>query len=374
MIRVLHYGLSTNKGGIETYLRKLWNNIDRNKYHFSFLDMTGEGNTPCFCDELKQSGCDFYKITPRSVSLTKNKKELEQLFQQQHFDVLHFHVNTLSYVTPVLTALRNGCRVIVHSRSAGSSKRLITRTLHHWNKFRLRKTDITRIGVSVPATEWLFGSDMPSAVYNNGIEISKFKFREADRMNIRKELACENYLVIGNVGAFLPAKNHRFLIDVFAQVCTRRNDAVLWLVGRGPGKPEIEQYVHRKGLSDKVQFLGSREDMPQVYAGMDVFFLPSLFEGFPNAMLEAQCAGLPCLQSDCITEEVLIADNATNFSLTESADAWADVLLMVTQRKYADRQLGALCLENAGFSVRQEILRIEKLYENVVGLKTEVDK
>ena len=373
MIHILHFGLSTNKGGIETYLRKIWNNIDRSKFHFSFLDMTGEGNVPCFYEELKNNGCDFYKITPRSISPRKNRAELEALFREQHFDILHFHVNTLSYITPVLVALKHGCRVIVHSRSAGSSKRLITRILHHTNKVLLRQADITRIGVSKLATDWLFGSDMPSAVYNNGIDIDRFRFCEMDRTMIRKELGCENQLVIGHVGAFLPAKNHRFVVDVFSRICTYRQDAVLWLVGQGPERQAVERYVKENGLCDNVCFLGSRENMPQVYAGMDVFILPSLFEGFPNAMLEAQCTGLPCLQSNCITKEVLIADNATNFSLAETADVWADMLLTVAQHQYADRQLGALCVENAGFSVRQEILRIEKLYKNVVSRKIEVD-
>ena len=116
LIKVLHYGISENRGGIETYLYKLWKNIDRTKFHFDFID-TNLGK-PCFYDEFREMGSRFFKITPRKKSLYKNKKDLEKLFKEEKFDILHCHLNTFSYIEPIKIALKYKCKVIIHSRNS----------------------------------------------------------------------------------------------------------------------------------------------------------------------------------------------------------------------------------------------------------------
>ena len=148
MVEILVFGLSQNRGGIETYLMKIWQNIDHSQYHFSFIDMTGEGNKPCFYNELLNDGCDFYKVTPRSVSINKNRHDLNILFKEHEFDILHFNVNTLSYIYPVEVSLKTGCRALVHSRNAGAaSNGHATKVLHSFNKIRLSHMNIHRIAV-----------------------------------------------------------------------------------------------------------------------------------------------------------------------------------------------------------------------------------
>lgn len=365
MIEILHFGLSTNRGGIETYLHKLWMNIDHERFQFSFLDTTGAGNTPCFSETFAATGCKIYKITSRRESAYQNRKELEELFRTHHFDILHFHANTLSYITPILIALKHNCKVIVHSRSAGASFRPLTIIAHYINRERLRKKQVTRIGVSKLATEWLFGQTIQSFVYNNGVDINKFEFCPTARETIRGQLGCTENYVIGNVAAFLPVKNHKFIIDVFERYLAYNNAAVLWLAGDGPLRKYYEQYATDKGLKEKVFFLGNREDISNIYAGMDLFLFPSKFEGFPNAMLEAQCAGLPCVMSDCITQEVLLADNAFVCSLEATSDLWAKKIAELAIRQSGDRSNGATLVDHRGFSVQEEIRRIEKLYLDI---------
>ena len=366
MIEVLLFGLSDNMGGIETYLKKIWDNIDKDRFHFNFIDMTGANKQACFYDELSQSGATFYKITPRRESILKNRRELNQLFKEHHFDIFHFNVNTLSYLVPVEIALKNGCAVVVHSRSAGASKNKITRILHVLNKKSLQKMPVHRIAVSPLAGEWLFGSSNFD-VFFNGVDTKRFQYTDENRSRIREEQSCTDKLVIGNVGAFTPAKNHRFMVDVFEKVKEKNPDTVLWFVGDGDGRASIEQYVKEKGLQNDIRFLGRRSDTPAIYAALDLLWLPSLFEGFPNVVLEAQCEGVPCLLSDCIPQDTLIADNTASFDLNESASNWADKIFEMLLRQKVDRSYCSQEIAATDFSVCAEINRIEELYISMIG-------
>lgn len=367
MIEVLFFGLSTNRGGIETELYNIWKYIDHSQYHFNYIDMTGEGSLPCYYDELMHDGCSFYKITPRNVSINKNKEDIRRLFQDNHFDIFHFNVNTLSYLFPVQEALLNGCKVIVHSRSSGiAANGKLTRFLHSINRIRLSHMNVCRIAVSSMAGDWLFGKSHYE-VYMSGIPTEEFKFTEENRKKIREALGCCSKVVIANVGAFLPAKNHAFMVNVFEKFLVAQPEAVLWFIGDGPGRPNIEHLVQKKGLTNKILFLGRRTDMQELYAGMDLFWFPSLYEGFGNVLLEAECEGVPCLISDCIPQDALLADNTFSFSLGETRENWIKKMMQALAAQKVDRTVCYKELEEKGASVEAEIKRLDKLYKSVVG-------
>ena len=366
MIEVLYFGLSANRGGIETYLYKIWRHIDHQTFHFNFIDMTGEESLPCYYDELMYDGCTFFKITPRNVSSKKNKEDIRRLFRNNNFDIFHFNVNTLSYLFPVEEALRKGCKVVVHSRSAGATaNKKLTQCLHNINKIRLGHMDVCRIAVSSMAGEWMFGKS-EFMVYMNGVATEEFKFLEENRKKIRKELGCSNKVVIANVGAFLPVKNHLFMVEVFEKFLDTQPEAVLWFIGDGPERPAIQQLVIKKGLIDKVQFLGIRKDMQKLYAGMDLFWFPSLYEGFGNVLLEAECEGVPCLISDCIPKDALIADNTFSFSLDAKYEDWVEKMIQALAAQKKDRSVCYKEIEEKGASVDTEIKKLEKLYRSLV--------
>ena len=368
MIEILIFGLSENQGGIETYLKKIWNNIDRNQFHFNFIDMTGRDKKPCFHDDLKESGASFFKITPRNESIVRNRKDIQRLFKCNHFDILHFNINSMSYVYPVKVALKNKIPVIIHSRNGGATLRKIAILFHYFNRFQMKyATDcnICRIAVSNLAGEWLFGNSSFS-VFNNGVDVNKFVFNNKGRKIIREELMCEHKHVIGNVGAFLPAKNHEFILKVFARLAEIDENAVLWLVGEGPEMDNIKKIVEREELTEKVFFLGKRTDIEFVYAGMDCFLFPSLYEGFPNAVLEAECEGLPCIISDVITKDVIVGGDTTVLSLTQGINEWVSAVKDALEKRNYDREKMAEYIEEQGFSTTEEIERIERLYNSLV--------
>ncbi len=365
MTEVLLFGLSPNRGGIETYLKKIWDHIDHSRYHFSFIDMTGEGRTACFYQELSASGCDFYRITPRSESPIKNKRDLEALFREHRFDIFHFNVNTMSYLLPVEIALKAGCKVVIHSRNAGADYSMLTRVLHSVNRFRAQALPVHRIAVSPMAGKWLFGK-APFAVYYNGIDTQRFQFSQEARSRARQALDCGEDVIIGNVGVFFPAKNHPFMLEAFPEIRKRVPNAKLWFVGDGPLLEGIQRQVEEKGLTPWVRFLGKRSDMPDIYAALDFFWLPSLYEGFPNAALEAQCEGLPCLISDCIPQDVLRLENAAGMSLKKKPEEWAEKIVQMLAARRENRREAAAEINEKGFSVEQEILRLERLYASLL--------
>ncbi|WP_226675674.1 glycosyltransferase [Rossellomorea aquimaris] len=362
MIRILHYGLSSNRGGIETYLNKLWNNIDRSTFKFDFIDTNIE--KPCFYDEFKGLGSNFYKITHRNISISKNKRDLENLFKQESFDILHCHLNTLSYIEPVLIALNHGCEVIVHSRSSGASNSLVTNLLHYYHSIVLPKNKIKKVAVSNLAGKWLFGKTTNFQTINNGVDINKFKFNSDNRERLRRELNIEDKFVVGNVGAFLPAKNHGFILKIFKELIQIKPEAILLLIGTGPLKKEVQNLVYEMNLQEKVYFLGIREDIPELLSAMDFFLFPSIFEGFPNAVLEAQTSGLPCLISDVITDEVVLSKECIRLPLNLPTENWVNNILNFNM--FSNRDQGSIAVEQTGYSVKDEIKKVEKLYYSVL--------
>ncbi|MFB9868647.1 glycosyltransferase [Vreelandella sulfidaeris] len=375
-IKVLHFGLSLNRGGIETYLHKIATGVNADKFEFSFINSTT--SLPCFYKELSDMGCVFHNITPRRINFKKNKRDLEALFKEHDFDVLHFHVNTLSYIEPVLVALRNNVKVIIHSRNAGAAGSHLTQWLHRINKIRIQRLRyrVTKISVSQLAGEWLFGKGDDFIVYNNGIDLNRFRFSSENRRLLREELGInDTTFLLGNVGAFVPAKNQEFAVNVLKKMIDSGEDTKLLLIGDGGLKENVINLVARLGLVNNVLFLGKREDMPALYSAMDMFIFPSFYEGFPNAVLEAQACGLPCFISNKITKEVVIDENSVKqFSVSNSNYyEWVSAILFYVKNELIDyahmnSQRGNAWekIETAGFSTNREIKKLEDLYEKVV--------
>jgi glycosyltransferase involved in cell wall biosynthesis len=359
MIKILHYGLSENRGGIETYLHKLWVNIDKKMFHFDFLD-TNVG-TPCFYNEFSEMGSNFFKITPRKVSIYKNKKDLEDLFIKEKYDILHCHLNTLSYITPIKVALKHGCKVIVHSRSSNSPKSLITTGLHYFNKIIFSKyiNKTFRIAVSSNAGKWLFGSKEYSII-NNSIDYNRFQFKVESRNEIREALNLNDSIVIGHVGAFIKTKNHTFIMKVFKEILNLDDKYKLVLVGSGFEKPHIIRIAKKYAIMDKTIFIESTNQVEKYYSCFDCFLFPSIYEGFPNAVLEAQVSGLSCYISKNITDEVIITEKCKKINLNCKPFFWAHSIHQ--SNNLTRKSISFKDLSGRGLTIKSEINKIESFY------------
>lgn len=180
-------------------------------------------------------------------------------------------------------------------------------------------------------------------------------------------MACNSSLVFGHVGNFLRQKNHDFLIDVFAELHKARPESVLLLVGQGPLEQEIRDKVHRLGLDGSVRLLGYRSDIPQLLMAMDAFLFPSLFEGFPVSLVEAQCTGLPCFVADTVTTEARITDNVQFLPIKGQrvAEQWCDYILQTVDG--FERRDQSDVLTKAGYDLAHEVKNLEQYYQRIIG-------
>ena len=360
-IRVLHVGLDTHLGGIETYLLKIASNIDKSRYQFDFLAY--DNVRPCFYDELSSLGCGFRFVRSRRKSWTGNKRDVRDLLRHESYDIVHCHLNSLTYVTPAIEGLKSGSKVIIHSRNGGQSTGSSSRILGLINRFRMPWDKITCVAVSDLAGKWMFG-ERPFIVLNNGLDTAKYCFSEEKRLDARKSLGIdENVEIILNVGALRMQKNHSFMLDVFNSYHQMHQNSVLILVGEGELEADIRNRVRELGLDGAVIFAGKRDDIPAVLSASDKFLFPSFYEGFPNALIEAETSGLYCVASDTITKQACL-DNCKMVSLDAPVSEWVCALAQPSSVK---REVCAEMVEKAGFGIREEIARLENLYLSLSG-------
>ncbi|WP_099190597.1 glycosyltransferase [Tepidibacter mesophilus] len=359
MKRILHYGLSNSLGGIETYLLKISQYIDKKIYKFAFI-INGD-KKPCFYKELSELGCEFYFITPRGKNYNKNIQELNALFRTIDFDILHCHLNSLSYITPINIALKHGKKVIVHSRNAGCLKSFKSKILHKINYNRLPKEKIKLTAVSDLAGEWMFGKNSEVTVLNNGLDTKQYCFSNELREKIRTELNVGNKTIIIHVGAFRAQKNHVKVVEIFSEYLKLNPESILILIGAGELQNEVKELVESLKLSSKVLFLGKRSDISAILSAGDYYLFPSFYEGFPNALLEAETSGLFCFASDTITKEAIIDDLCISLPLDLSANEWANEI--IKKSKISDREKCPQIIEKHGLGIEQEIHNLCELYE-----------
>lgn len=359
--RILYYGMSSSIGGIETFLFQLANNLYKKNFQINFL-LIGE-ETPCFYKELLHLDCRFFKITPRKKNLYKHLKELNDLFEKEHFDILHFNVVSLSYISPVIVALKYGCKVIVHSHNSKLSSGLVTQVLNKINYLRIPKNKIIKFACSRLAAYYLFGKHTNKSdiiILKNAINTEEFIYNPIKRELTRRELCLENKFVIGHVGRFEALKNHGFLIDIFKKIHEKNNTAVLLLIGDGTLRSEIEQKIEVSGLKNDVIFAGIRSDVPDLLCAMDLFLFPSLGEGLGIVLIEAQANGLHCVVSNVLPNEVKITDLIEYVSLNESPAHWADRVIVYMngyERKNMQTEI-----KQAGFDMKEMSQSLEEFY------------
>lgn len=363
-MRIVHFGLSGNPGGVENTLLRVTRAIDRDRYAFSFIDVHS-GRTK-FRDELTSLGCTFHDMPSRRESVRRNHQGLARLFADHHFDILHMHLQTLSYVAPVRHALDAGVRVILHSRSSNAPASLFTRAAHKVHQRLLPWSRIDRLAVSQQAGRWLFGANQSFSVINNGVDLASFSYRPQARARIRGRLNLSGAFVIGHVGSLLPVKNHEFLLDVFESVVTSVPSAVLVLVGDGPMRANLTDSVRTRGLESRVRMVGSRNDVPDLLSAFDCLVFPSHYEGFANAVVEAQACGLPSVVSEAVSPEAVFSQTCLRMSLDDGAIHWADRVVKFS-RDDRNRAADAEVARRGAFSMTDEARALERFYDQITS-------
>lgn len=369
-VSVLHVLGGTNLGGAESRIMDLYRHIDRNKVQFDFLVHTDKEGY--FDKEIKELGGRIYRVPRfRLYNYFAYKKAVKAFFQvHREYQVIQGHMtSTASIYLP--EAKNAGIPVtIAHARSAGVDKGIkgtATRILRKnlWKKADFLFTCSKIAGISVfgkKAVEQGIPLFVP-----NAIDCKGFEYNESTRKKVREKLGITDQYVIGHVGRFHYAKNHEYLLRIFAALCKCKG-FVLLLLGEGGGMQAAKTLAGELGIEDKVYFLGNQGNVSDYYQAMDYFVYPSRFEGLPGTIVEAQCSGLKCVMSDTICEEVAVTDLVHTMSIEENPDKWADYIIKTM--KY-DRRDRVQEMEKAGFDVCAQAERMEKFY--TTGLRQEMD-
>lgn len=363
-IRILHVLGGVGLGGAESRIMDLYRCIDREKLQFDFLVHQSEQGY--YEEEIQTLGGRIYRVPRfRLYNILEYRKAMRQFFREHHeFRAVHGHMtSTAAIYLPI--AKRCGISMtIAHARSAGvdkGPKGIVTRLL----RLPLRKKCDNMFACSGLAAEAVFGKKNTLAgkvkIVPNAIDAGAFRFCAETRAEMRRKLALTEKFVVGHVGRFHYAKNHEYLLEVFAQIIKKRDNAELLLLGEGERMEEMKRMAASLGITEKVRFCGNQKEVWKYYQAMDFFVFPSRFEGLPGTVIEAQSAGLRCLISDTITQECIITELAVSKSIGDSPEAWADYVLANGEYKRTDRYEQ---IRTAGFDVRRQAEWYGQFYLN----------
>nr|WP_320017099.1 glycosyltransferase [uncultured Desulfobacter sp.] len=365
-IKIIHFFIGNIRGGITRYLLNNWKFINKEDFHFDFVTKSKKID---FEQELKNQGCKIYHISCYAEEDEKKfRKEISDIFARG-YDIAHIHTAYWkSFIIEELAVKYNVQKIIVHAHNTmihddfTNEKREDARCLHEKCKSEFNifmATDFC--ACSRLAADWLFGVQIPKErikILNNAIDIRQFQYNPVVREEYRKMLGLENRYVIGHIGRMSYQKNHEFLIHVFHRVLKKVQNSVLLLINDGPLEENIRTQVLSLGIESKVLFLGKRDDTENLYQAMDVFCLPSRFEGLPIVLVEAQVAGLKCITSDKVSEEAKITDNLD--FLPFNIELWKDRIAEILQG-YERRNMNHE-ISISAYNISDQILALENLY------------
>lgn len=335
-IRVLQVVTQMTRGGLETMLMNYYRHIDRTKVQFDFLEH--RSYMADYDEEILALGGRIHRL-PRLNPLSRGYLAALDGFFADHpeYRIVHSHLDCMAGI-PLKAAQKHGIPTrIAHAHSSNQNKNLkYPIKLIFRQSIPRYATDLFACGQE--AGRWMFrGHDF--TVLNNAVDAESYAFDPDVRAEVRQEFGIDpRTLVVGHVGRFSPEKNHKFLIDIFYSLAQKRADSRLLLVGTGALEREIREQCNKLGIQDRVIFAGIRSDVNRILQAMDVFMMPSLYEGLGIVAVEAQAAGLPCIASDRVPEECVRTNGLVHFlSLKETPDRWAQEVLQQMLFKRTDR-------------------------------------
>ena len=368
MMRILHFvSVPATWSGVMSVLMNLYRHIDRTRFQFDFLCfLQTESN---YEEEIRSLGGQVFYLPRPGASLTFFG-DYDRFFREHAADYswLENHEVYLSFYLERLARKHRIPHFAVHAHATRYADRGPSELRNRILCLPIRSMRCIRIACSEAAGRFLYGEEAVTAgavtVIRNAVETDRYAYDGTLREQLREKEGLAGHIVIGHVGRFLPQKNHAFLIDCFAAYAAQHPEAVLLLIGEGDLQEEIRRKVRDQGLEKQVRFLGRQTEVRNWYQVMDQFWMPSLYEGLPLSAVEAQAAGLPALLADTITEECRIHPHTRFLSLKAGPRDWAAAAEALTPacQEY-ERSEGRQDAARAGFDIRQEVRRLEALYQ-----------
>lgn len=364
-MKVLVIGMTDNPGGMESVVMNYWRRMDRNRIQFDFLSYFPR---IAYQEELEREGARCYVIPRKGGNLRTYGKALRSFYEAHRgeYTAIWYNTCSLANIDFLVAAKRTGIPGrIVHAHNAQNEASKIKGLFHCINRHRIAAYATEFWSCSDNAAAYFYPESVRTSasfwMVNNAIDLERFAFKEDAREKVREEFALSpDILVVGHVGRFSPQKNHSFLLEIFAKILKKRPDAKLLLVGQGELEEGIREKAKELGVLDDVIFTGARSDVEALLSAMDVFLFPSLFEGLPLALLEAQAEGLPCYTTaHTVPKEADMTGLVHYLELSAPPDAWAESVLSTWKEKsrfgsYDER------IRAHGYDIRQEAALLQQ--------------
>lgn len=362
-IRVLHVVVNMNRGGAETLIMNLYRNIDRKKIQFDFLT----SKPGVFDSEIIAMGGEIHQIPYiTEVGHRGYLHELDKFLDQSSYKIIHTHMDKMSGFVLRSAKKANIPIRIAHSHNTRSEGGVVAK-MYKWYAGSNIKPNATHLyACSEAAAHWLYGNGMRNSfILKNGIVTDKFQYTAEIRKQIRTKLQInEETLVLGHVGRFSHQKNHLFLLDVFAKVNKELPNSVLLLAGDGSLKEKIIERIKDLNLENCVKLLGVREDIDVLLQAFDLFVFPSLHEGLPVTLIEAQGAGLPCLISSAVTKEVDMGIGLVEFRPIRDTTLWQKSVIKLAKANRS-RTIDQDALAIKGYDIQKTAALAQTSYQTL---------
>lgn len=366
-IKVLQFTIAATKGGRTLYVLNHWNHIDKSRFQYDFITFSPHLD---FEQQLLDEGCAVHHIScyPEQ-DRERFIKELDAILEHG-YDVIHIHTSYWKDTIVEERAKAKGVKkIIIHAHNTGGG---ISQTREQEKEieqqhFKVRDKITADLATdywacSKEAAQWLYGDKLDKSkikIMKNAIEVQRFSYDAQKRRDVRKELGLEGKFVLGNVGRFAYQKNHAFLLRLFLVIREKCPDAMLLLLGDGPLRHGIQRQAEEYGIIKNVCFVDFTNEVSKYYLAMDVFLLPSFFEGLPFVLLEAQVAGLKCICSEFVSQEAIVTENVQRMSVDHLEDWIKQIMEWSAGYERSDQ---SEVVRQAGFNIYKQIKVIETEY------------
>ncbi len=362
MLRIAIIGGKVHSGGKKNLILEYYRQINRTEVQFDLICDSDSNSIPY--DEFKILGGRIFVIEPYQ-NIIKHMKELRKIFKINSYEIIHAFNNTLN-IFPMAMGYVCGAKVRINESISMSHKgdlkaypKLIFRPFSKYfsNYYMACGEDCGR---------WQFGNKLfdqgKVEVFKTVINAKDNAYNPQLRAVTRNKYGWEDNIIYGFIGRFEMQKNPLFLIDIFKEITQRQKNAKLVIIGSGSLEKQMKKRIREYDITDRIEFLGRREDIKQFYNAFDAFLLPSLYEGLPVVGLESQSAGLPVFFSTEITKEASACNIGEYISLGEKTSTWAEIIIDKTLKNIPIRRSYAEELINAGYDSESEAKRLQKFY------------
>ncbi len=358
MIRILHIVGSMHPGGMENFVMNLYENIDRQRFQFDVIvHMRREDD---YVDRIRQMGGRVYELPRLTKNPVANLRGIRKIVRENRYPVVIRHTPTALIAPQLLAAKRGGAAVVCHSHNETDPKKFA----HAVGRAMMKRMDIGRFACSERAGRWMFGKK-DFQIVHNAVDIEKYRFDPEKRAAIREEFSLGERHLYGHVANFIRSKNHTYLMKIYAGIAGLDEDAAFVCIGDGELRSGVEEEAKALGIGDRVIFTGVRFDTDAWMSAMDVLIFPSLFEGLPLTLIEAQAAGLPCLISEAVTKDALVTEGLIAWeSVEEEPLKWAKKAVQMAGRVWS-RECQRESIARHGYDIRSLAKWYEEYFERM---------